>query len=571
MLQTNISERRDRLRERYPEWTPRTLDTFLADCASEFGERPLVLTDEQAFSYADINNQATRLANGLRSIGVEPGDRVGILMANHPEFVPLKFAIARAGAVAVPFNYLYRSEELAYVLAQSEICALVTMTEFAGLDYPAMLDSIAPGWRDGSSDALPLLRNVILHRPLDSASGSTGLRTLDDLASTDAVDLTDHDDTPRRPGDPGDILYTSGTTGAPKGVMVTHDAVLRTAYASALTRAYQDGRRILFSLPCYHMFGYVEGLLSAMFVGGAIIPRTTFSPDDYLAATERHAATDMLAVPTMTVALLEHPDRFTRDLSSLDAILSGAAPCPPWAWERVRDEFGITEITTGYGMTECGGAMTLTLPEDPIEVHSTTVGRPKLAGAAGMSDPAGDLCRYATVDPVSGQPQPAGDEGELVSQGPTHMVEFWNKPDETSQAVRGGWLHSGDLGYVGSDGYLRLTGRSKELYKSGGELVMPKEIEELIAAVDGVSQVYAIGIPDDRWGEVGCACVVLEPDTSLNADELLAVCRNELARFKVPKHVVFLDVDDLPTTPTGKVQKFQLVDQMTKRLALDSQ
>jgi fatty-acyl-CoA synthase len=369
------------------------------------------------------------------------------------------------------------------------------------------------------------------------------------------------------PDSPGDILYTSGTTGSPKGVVVTHDAVQRTGYASALTRAYQDGRRILFSLPCYHMFGYVEGLISVMFVGGAIIPRTAFSPADYFAGIQRHRATDILAVPTMTVALLEHPDLAAYDLSSLTAMLSGAAPAPVWLWEKVRADLGVTEITTGYGMTECGGAMTLSLPEDTLEYHSATVGRPKLAGAAGLPDRGGDLCAYKTVDPLTGQDLPAGAEGELVSRGPTHMLGFWNKPEETAQALRGGWVHSGDLGLVRPDGYLQVTGRSKELYKSGGELVMPKEIEDLLTQHPGVSQAYAVGVADERWGDVGCAWVVPEPGSAVGAAELLELCRDKLARFKVPKHILFTEAGALPTTPTGKVQKFRLAQRAAERLA----
>jgi fatty-acyl-CoA synthase len=340
--------------------------------------------------------------------------------------------------------------------------------------------------------------------------------------------------------------------------MVTHDAVQRTGYASALTRAFEDGRRILFSLPCYHMFGYVEGLLAAMFVGGAIVPRTAFSPADYFAGIERHRATEILCVPTMMVALLEHPDRHRRDLSSVFAVLCGAAPAPVWVWEKAGRELGLTEITTGYGMTECGGAMTLSLPEDPLERHSTTVGRVKMAGVAGMPDRGGDLCRYRTADPLSGEVLPDGLEGELVSTGPTHMLGFWEKPAETAAALRDGWVYSGDLGRADGSGYLQVTGRSKELYKSGGELVMPKEIEELLTRLPGVSQVYAVGVPDERWGEAGCAWVVPEPGAAVDPEALLAVCRDKLARFKVPKHVLLTTADELPTTPTGKVQKFRL-------------
>jgi fatty-acyl-CoA synthase len=343
------------------------------------------------------------------------------------------------------------------------------------------------------------------------------------------------------------MLYTSGSTGFPKGVLTSHDAVLRTAYASALTRAYEDGRRILFSLPCYHMFAYIEGMLSVMFVGGAVILQPTFSVEGYFAGIEKHGATDVLCVPTMALAMVESPARRDFDLSSLRAVLCGSAPAPIRLWQQLRDVLGVNEIVTGYGMTECGGAMTLTLPEDPLTRCAETVGRPKLAGAAGVEG-TDALVVYETID------------GELVSRGPTTMIGYWNRPQETAMALRGGWLHSGDIGSVGADGYLRITGRSKELYKSGGELVMPKEIEDLVAAYDDISQVYAIGLTDERWGEIGCAVVVPAPGASLTEDEVLARCRSRLARFKVPKKVVFCTADELPTTATGKVQKFRLVE-----------
>ncbi|WP_394934847.1 class I adenylate-forming enzyme family protein [uncultured Ilumatobacter sp.] len=555
-----FDDRRRALEARFPTWEPRTLGAHLTHTSAEFGDRPLVITDDRTVTYADIDAWATRLADGLASIGVQPGDRVGIVMANYLEFIPLKFAVARVGAVAIPFNYLYQRDELAYVLDQSECNALITMTGFGGLDQLAMLDDICPGWEtNGGGQNLPHLRVIVQY----STDGRTrdGVMTVDELDAAGVAAPGGADDSSTTPDDNGDILYTSGTTGSPKGVMVTHDAMQRTAYSSALARAFQDGRRVLFSLPCYHMFGYVEGLLAAMYVGGAIIPRTAFSPEDYLASIERHQATDILAVPTMAVALVEHPDRFTRDLSSCTAILSGAAPAPVWLWEKMRADLGISEITTGYGMTECGGAMTLTRPEDSLETHSTTVGKPKFAGVAGMADNGDLLCEYKTVDPTTGDDLPAGAEGELASRGPTHMLGFWNKPEETTEAVRDGWMLSGDLGRVDDGGYLQLTGRSKELYKSGGELVMPKEVEELLTKQPGVSQAYAIGVPDERWGEVGCAYIVAEDGADLDAEVLLDVCRQYLARFKVPKHILFIDAASLPTTPTGKVQKYRLVSQ----------
>lgn len=561
----SIDQRRAALAARFPVWTPRTLDGFLDACAAEYPERPLVVTDDREVSYAETAAWSKRLADGLVSLGVRPGDRVGLVMANYLEFTPLKFAIARAGAVAVPFNFLYRAEELAYVLRQSRCSVLVTMTGFAGLEYPAMLDEVAPGWESGEAPALPDLR-VVVQLPTGGPTRA-GVRTVEDLDALGTAHPGAADGMSSEPSDLGDILYTSGTTGSPKGVMVTHDAVQRTGYASALTRAFEDGRRILFSLPCYHMFGYVEGLIAAMFVGGAIVPRTSFSAADYFAAIERHRATEILCVPTMTVALLEHPDRKTRDLSSVFAVLSGAAPAPVWLWEKVRAELGITEITTGYGMTECGGAMTMSLPEDPLERHSATVGRVKTAGVAGLAERDGDLCEYRTVDPLTGETLPDGAEGELTSRGPTHMPGFWDKPEETAASLREGWVFSGDLGRIRDDGYVQITGRSKELYKSGGELVMPKEVEELLTQVPGVSQAYAVGVPDDRWGEVGCAWVVPEPGAEVDVAALMDVCREKLARFKVPKHILLTTAEQLPTTPTGKVQKFKLAERAAARLS----
>ncbi|MBB4663891.1 class I adenylate-forming enzyme family protein [Conexibacter arvalis] len=560
-----IAARRQELETRFTPWEPMALDARLDRCADRYADRPLVVTDDVTWTYAQVRDLSVRLADGLAALGIGPEHRVGILMTNYPEFVPAKFAAARTGAISVPLNFRYRREELAYVLRQSQCSVLITMTGFDGMDYLAMLDEIAPGWERGGGEALPDLRHVVVL----STDGRErdGAMTLDELAQLGDRNPGASAAGRRAPGDVGDMLYTSGTTGSPKGVLVTHDAVQRTAYGSALTRAFQDGRRVLFSLPCYHMFGYVEGLLATMLVGGAVVMQTGFDPGEYLRAIEQHRADDMLCVPTMTVALLEHPDRKRRDLSSLTALLSGAAPAPAWLYERCRDDLGVTEMTTGYGMTECGGAMTLTLPEDPIERHVTTVGRPKLAGAAGLPERGGALVEYAVADPATGARLADGEEGELISRGPTMMTAFWGKPEETAQTLRDGWVFSGDLGRITPDGYLQVTGRSKELYKSGGELVMPKEIEELLCAHDGISQAFAIGVPDDRWGEIGLVWIVRAPGATVTEEEVIALCKQRLARFKVPKHVLFASAEELPMTPTGKVQKFRLVTRAQERLS----
>lgn len=557
-----IEERRKELEAEYPDWLPRTVDQLFARGVEKYADRPLVITDDRTLSYRDVDVLSRELADGLVAAGVRPGERVGLVMANYPEFVVLKLAIARAGGVMVPFNYLYREAELAYVLEQSRCSLVITMTSFAGLDHVALLDAILPkgwqAWRGDDPSPVPSgLRQVVLF-PTDSRVHA-GATTLADVAELGRGSAGASAGIPRDPHELGDILYTSGSTGSPKGVCVTHDAILRTGYASALTRAFQDGRRILFSLPCYHMFGLVEGFASVLYVGGAIIPQLTFSAEGYFAGIERHRADDILCVPTMAVAMVESEVRGDYDLSSLSAILCGSTTAPVWLWEQVERDFGVSEIVTGYGMTEVGGATTMTLPEDPLLLTSTTVGRPKMAGAAGLPG-SRVLVEYRTVDPATREALPNGQEGELVSHGPTTMVGFWEKEDETAAVLRQGEMHSGDLGLVRADGYLQLTGRSSELYKSGGELVMPREIEHVVGRLDQVSQAYAIGLVDDRWGEIGCVVIVKSPGAELTEQEVIDHCRLNLARFKVPRRVVFLDASELPLTPNGKVQKFRLLD-----------
>ena len=266
------------------------------------------MTDDRTYSYRDMQDWSAQLAAGLRASGVQPGEHVALVMANYPEFVALKFAIARVGAVAVPVNYLLRRDELAYVLEQSDAVLLVTMNRFRNLDYLAALDEL--GGR------FPKLREVVVFSTDgDEAAGSRSLEDLARAAPESGAPLTD-------PGAPADIIYTSGTTGTPKGVIVTHDMFLRTAYASAYTRAFEDGRRILFALPLYHVFGYVEGLLAALFVGGAIIPQVAFDPVGTLQAIEAHRASEVIMVPTMTLDVLDVARKKSFDLSSLRVVFS---------------------------------------------------------------------------------------------------------------------------------------------------------------------------------------------------------------------------------------------------------
>lgn len=564
--------RRCLLEERHPTWRPLTLAKLLDDATETFGGASFVVTDERSWSYAEVASWSRELAAGLVHLGVAPGDHVAMVVANQPEFVAVKFAIAQVGAVAVPINFLLRDAELAYVLEQSDAVALVTMDRFRDLDYLATLDRIAPDWVTiAGGERFPKLRDVIVF----PASGSTGpWRTLTDLAACGAD--TDREEVEIRiaegaPGGYSDVLYTSGTTGSPKGVLFTHDMVVRTAYGAAYSRALPPEHRTVYALPMYHVFGYVECLMAVMFVGGSVVPRTVFDPVDLLDAVQRHRATEIVCVPTMTLAVLDEARCGSYDLSSLDVVFSSGGPSPDRIWDEIREVLQPQEITTGYGQTETTAATTCTLPEENDHFLRTTNGRLRDAGVAGEPALAGRLAVYRVVDVETREERARGERGELLVRGPIVTPGYYRKPEETAAAFdQEGWLRTGDIGAIDERDDIVLVGRVKESYRCGGEMVMPKEVELVLAEHPGVDQAHVVGLPDERMGEVGCACVVRHPGAPVEVEALIDHCAQRLARFKVPRHVVFVEADELPLTVTGRVQKFKLAELAPGLVALGS-
>ena len=561
-----IAARQQALWRRYPAWQPRTLDQALDAVATEFPDRPYVITDERSWSYRDIQRWSERLATGLVQAGVRPGDHVGLLLANYPEFVAVKFAIARAGAVAVPINFLNRRDELGYVLRQSDAVLLVTMDRFRKLEYLQFLDELAPGWEHrGGGEIFPKLKRVVVF-----ATGGEPMRNgVTALADFGA------DARPWQPiAHPGptsnaDIIYTSGTTGSPKGVMLTHDMMLRAAFGSTYGRAFEDGRRILFSLPMYHVYGYVEGLLAAMFVGGSVVPQLKFDAADTLRAIERHRATDVLLIPTMTLTLLDELKQNSYDLSPLHSVISSGGRTPAYIWQQIFDLMRPAELTAGYGMTEVTASTTVTRPDDPIERLLKTNGRLRDVGPAGDPANGGYLVSYRVVDPDTGNEVAPGQIGELQAKGIGVTAGYYNKPEATAAAFTAdGWLHTGDLGTIDADNYLLLAGRLKESYRCGGEQVLPSEIEDLMVTHPAVLQAHVVPVPDARMGEIGVAFVVLRDQPAVTPAELIEFCAARLARFKLPRHVLPIRAEDIPATPSGRARKFLLVKMATEALGL---
>lgn len=559
-MNASVKDRQAELALLYPRWEPRTLDQALTHAAKQWPDNEFIVSEQRSYSYKEIDDWSARLAGGLIARGINLGDHVALVMANYPEFVAIKFAISRIGAVAVPINFLNRRDELAYVLKQSDARCLITMNAFRDLNYLQMLDEIEPQWRgmDGGKE-LPELRSVFVF--------STGEALPQDVHGFGELEGEQMHGSKGDPQADSDIIYTSGTTGGPKGVLLSHDMLLRAAFGSVYGRAFNLRRRILFSLPMYHVFGYVEGLLAAMLVGGAVIIQRQFTPHDTLNAVEKYGAEDLLLIPTMTMAVIEQMKSHSYDVSSVKAMLSSGGKSPAGIWELIYQYFGDIEVTTGYGMTEATASSTVTRPDDPLSRLICTNGRLRDVGIAAPADNDGKLVNYRVVDTETGETLPPGSMGELRMRGFGVTRGYYNKPIETAEAFDSeGWFRTGDLGTLDEEGCLTLKGRTKESYRCGGELVLPLEVEMVLAAHPAVNEVHVVAIPDQRMGEVGVACVVRADDTHVDDQVLIDLCKKNLARFKVPKHILFLPLEDIPTTPTGRPRKFLLAERVRNLL-----
>ena len=589
--------RRSDLEARHRPWRPQTLTALLDTLARRFPDRPFVIGEEETLSYADLAARSAGLARGLVARGVQVGERVALVLPNGPDMIAARFAVARAGAVAVPVSFRLHAAELAQILLQSEASALITMEEFREINALDTLDRIAPGWErlspggapgpagaspeeagpgEGGRDepgpgagSLPGL-GLVVTVPRGPAGARPGLLTLaalgtgpdpglDAMLSVRAAVATAQD--------VSTIFYTSGTTGIPKGVLSTHEMELRSAYGSAYARAFEDGRRIMFALPLNHVFAYIEGLLASMFVAGSVVVQSVFDPEASLAAIGRHQVGEALFVPTMSLAVVEAARRTRCDLSSLHSVMSAASSAPASLWNDLQEVLGAEQLVTAYGMSETSAATTFTRVGGPVEDLEHTVGWPKPGGIAGDPDLGGALAEYKVVDQLTGADLPPGRAGELVARGPIVCQGYFRQARATAAAVRpGGWLRSGDLGLIREDGALVLTGRAKEVYKCGGELVMPAEVEACLTRRPDIAQAYVVGVPDARMGEVGCAWVVPAEDAKLDTEEVIRYCRAELARYKVPQYVMVTTAADLPLTVSGKVQKFRLAERAVSEL-----
>ncbi len=571
----DISERVKKLQADYPVWRRWTLANFFDQVAQKYADRPYILTEDKEYSYAETRRIADTLARGYLRMGIKPRDHVALLMGNLPEFMFNLLALLKIGAVTITINTQLRERELEFILRDSDAVLLVANDRLGKNDYTKILGSFLHSVDFGETpdkggyQGFPFLKNIVIYSPEGRSYPNT-------LTMNQVLEWGGKDDDSKRayvqkqttyPDESCLIMYTSGTTAIPKGAVLTHDMLLRGSYASALARGYQDGRRIYFPLPLYHIFAIEQAFAAVLFVGGCLITHAQFTPQGALALIAKHRAHEMLGVPSIMMALLNCPERGQYDLSSLKAAMIAAAPAPIPLWKRAVEEMGLTETCTGYGMTEVAGAGTMASPGEPLENLSTRVGRELCGGSAGLEEFGGKVIQYKTVDPITGQDLKPGTEGEFACRGPIVIRGYYKRPQENASLIdKDGWLRTGDLGIIHPDGQFQLTGRSKEIYRAFGENVMPKEVEEYISTHPKVSQAYVVGVDDRIAGNIGAAFIEAKPGETITREEIIKHCRNKLAKFKVPRYVFPVKVEELPFTATGKVQKFKLAAMAEERI-----
>lgn len=527
-----------------------TVGGLLTELARTVPDRDaLTYLDGPRYTFAQLEQEARVTARGLAALGVAPGDRVVVWATNVPEWIVLQFALAKIGAILVTANTSLRAKDVEYLLRQSEAATLVTIQGFRDVDYIAELQKA--GVFDG---AIPTLQRVIFVGDVPAPAGTIPYGAV--AASANQVTDAQLDAMSARVGvdDVINMQYTSGTTGFPKGVMLSSRNIVNNGYALGRELAFTPNDRLCLCVPLFHCFGCVIGVLGAYTHGAGLCAVEFFEPKRVLETIHRERCTAVYGVPTMFIAELEHPDFATYDLTSLRTGMMAGALCPEPLMRRVMTDMHIPEITIAYGMTETSPGITITPRDCSIAQRSQTVGvvLPEL--------------EVKIVDPVSGDERAVGEPGELCCRGYNVMKGYYNNPDATRAAIDAdGFMHTGDEASVDADGYYRITGRIKDLIIRGGENIAPKEIEDRLREHPSVADAYVYAVADEFFGEAVAAAVRRKPGATCTAETLATFCSDALAKFKVPKHVRF--VNEFPMTASGKIQKFKLRDEHQKILA----
>jgi HIP---CoA ligase len=510
-----------------------SIPAMAAAAAERFGDRPAAVDGDTRLTYAELDDRSRTFGAALVASGIDAGERVALWAPNSAEWIVAVLGLLRAGAVLVPVNTRFKGTEAADVLARSRARALVTVTDFLGTDYLALLDA--------AGAELPDLTTVVVVRGKAPAGAEPWDGFLARATDEARVDID------RRSADitadyPSDVLFTSGTTGQPKGVVMTHGRTLGVATDwVAMTGLGADDRYLMVN-PYFHMFGLKAGILASIAAGATMLPEPVFDVDRVLSRVAAERITVLPGAPTIYQSILDHPDRGRHDLSTLRVAVTGAADIPVQLIGRIRSELPFSVVVTGYGLTEAGTA-SATSPEDDPETVATTVGRPRPGFEIRIVDGDEDVA--------------TGGTGEVVLRGPTVMAGYLDDPQATAATLSAdGWLRTGDLGVLDERGYLRIVGRAKDMFIVGGFNAYPAEIENLLLRHPDVTRAAVIGIPDARLGEVGMAFLVTRTGDPAQAADIAAWCKDEMANYKVPRAIEI--IDELPMNAGGKVAKEEL-------------
>ncbi|MEB3841864.1 MULTISPECIES: AMP-binding protein [Pseudomonas] len=513
------------------------------------GEALVVRHQGQRYSWRQLAETVDEHARALMALGVQVGDRVGIWAPNCAQWCILQLASAKVGAILVNINPAYRVGELEYVLRQSGCSWLVCADAFKTSDYHAMLLDLAPELRTDApgqlaSERLPALRGVI-SLAVNPPSGFLPWTRLIERAGQTDLAAFDARQRSLQFDQPVNIQYTSGTTGAPKGATLSHYNILNNGYMVGESLGLTAQDRMVIPVPLYHCFGMVMANLGCVTHGSTMIyPNDAFDPGLTLHAVAEERASILYGVPTMFIAMLDHPGRSELDLSSLRSGIMAGATCPIEVMRRVIGQMHMAQVQIAYGMTETSPVSLQTGPDDELELRVTTVGRTQPQLESKLVDEHGNIV-------------PRGEIGELCTRGYSVMLGYWNNPQATQDAIDpAGWMHSGDLAVMDEQGYVRIVGRNKDMIIRGGENIYPRELEEFFYTHPAVADAQVIGIPCSRYGEEVVAWIKLHPGHSATAEELQGWCKARIAHFKVPRHYRF--VEEFPMTVTGKVQKFRM-------------
>ncbi|MGB0866968.1 MAG: AMP-binding protein [Granulosicoccaceae bacterium] len=530
-------------------------------CLQSPSHDALVFPDlDLRWSYLDLKQQVDTLAAAFLAAGFEPGDRVGIWSPNRPEWVVTQFATAKVGLVLVTINPAYRVSELEYALNKVACKGLVMAASFKSSQYVEMLESIAPELQQAAPGQLKAAKVSSLHTVVvigDTApAGAYTYQQLLALGNDDWCLKARDVEASLKPDQPINIQFTSGTTGSPKGATLSHRNIVNNGANVIARMGFGADDRLCIPVPLYHCFGMVMGVLGCVSLGATMVfPGEAFEPEATLKAVQAERCTGLFGVPTMFVAMLEHPAFVDFEPGPLRTGIMAGAPCPIEVMKQIMAEMNMNEVTIAYGMTETSPVSFQSHTDDPLEKRVSTVGRVHPGVEVKVIDEQGEIC-------------PVGASGELCTRGYSVMTGYWDDQAKTADSIdTDGWMRTGDLAVIDHEGYCSIVGRLKDMVIRGGENLYPREIEEFLYTHAAVQQVQVFGVPDPKYGEELCAWVVLKAGAELSQEVLQDFCKGQIAHHKIPRYVHF--VDELPMTVTGKPQKFLMRRRMAEILGIE--